>query len=501
MLSSIRRALTPTANHSEDRHLSNLTQDSSPAPPSIVLPDPSPPPFSPLEPSDEDVPPWTDPESNANEPSIADRRATSDPPDQSSLSGHPSKNLQERTSDDHLSPNTSPNLHSQTFTPINASDDHHQPLLQGALARGSPLPSVEPTQSTSNLHRTKRNLTPTEPHSAANSRVSSPQKFSRLMTRTSQPRDSPLPSTEPVQSASKAPPAKESLSQSGERAGLKPTTSSTPQPSTPAAETSPVQALGPSAAGPATTMPGALNAKSPKSALAAPDATNTSTSSTPRKSKRKREEDPPLEPESVKKQRVSPRKREGPTSSIKQPVTTKDKSSKRGGKSKKEHIATSTTEQPGPPSHETFEESSRPKRVRRPTGKMTLPSPPKKRGRPRKEAGSTPAVNPPRTPKGNPPAKRGRPRKAAKRAAEPARAVAETTTNTAPKKRGRPKKEKGGERAPRPTGSRAAPVTDSPKKRGSLRNTGVGNTGTAAGAQGSSGVGTAVERRGRPRKR
>ena len=177
MLSSIRRALTPNTNHAEDNDPSAVTPNTSPPAPNLHVHNSSPPPFSPLEVSPEDVPPWTNQPLKGNNPVAVDQQllpmdispARRSPDREPEGTGHSLLGLM-RDND------ATSKSYERSFTLDGASDDHLYPTLKGAHASASSLPSVEPTQTTANSHRTQRTPTPGKNHPGESSTFSSPQK-------------------------------------------------------------------------------------------------------------------------------------------------------------------------------------------------------------------------------------------------------------------------------------------------------------------------------------
>lgn len=179
-LSSTRLALTPNPSHTEDNDTSAFTRDTSPPAPNLQVHDSSPPPFSPLEIPPEDVPPWTNQPLKGNNPVTADQQLLpmDISPDRRSPDREPEGTGHSLLGSMTVNDATS-KPYERSFTLDGASDDHLQPPLKNAHMSGSPLPSIEPTQSTGNSHRSPRTPTPGKIHPGGNSRLSSPQKTSR----------------------------------------------------------------------------------------------------------------------------------------------------------------------------------------------------------------------------------------------------------------------------------------------------------------------------------
>ena len=515
MFSTFGRALTPNAGQAQDRDLSGLTSGSSPAAPGLLMRDPSPPPFSPLEPSEDDIPPWTSQAAKHNHPMMPAQQEL--PLD--ILPGH---NLPDRKHDD---PDDSPlgpagasdatsMPHHGSFLLDGASGDNLPPPLEGAHARGSPLPSVETTLFTSKSHRTQLTPTPSENHTGMGSRISSPPKSSKTVAENLQPRGSPLPSTQLVQSTSKAQPAQQSSAQSEKHAVLEPKSRNTPQASEMTTKKSRESALCSPRSRQLSTTSGSPHVQPQQSISAIADDPHVSTSSTAPPSKRKRGEDTTeTETKSVRKKRSQLRKEELSPTAVKPRDVTKDKSSKGEGKSKKEGAAkdeapkqrgrpkkeegsTGNVKQQGFFKDKVSKKRGRPEKEEGPphsvkSQRVSKEDTPAKRGRPKKEEGPQQSVKSQRVVKDDTPAKRGRPKKETSpqtaktkaplkqnRAAEmpkkggrpakesePAQAVesASVPMVDTTKKRGRPKK---GNEAAQPTGTQTASTANTPRKKG-----------------------------------
>ena len=468
MFSTFRRALTPNAGQAQDTGLSGLTSDSSPAAPGLLMRDPSPPPFSPLEPSEDDVPPWTSQAAKHNHPMMPAQQEL--PLD--ILPGH---NLPDRKQDD---PDDSPPgparasdatsmPHHGSFILDGASGDDLPPPLEGAHARGSPLPSVETTLFTSKSHRTQLTPTPSENHTGMGSRISSPPKSSKTVAENLQPRGSPPPSTQLVQSTSKAQPAQQSPAQSEKHAVLEPKSRNTPQPSEMTTKKSSESALRSPRSRQFSTTSGSPHVQPQQSVSAKADDPHVSTSSKAPTSKRKRGEDTTeTETKSIEKKQSQLRKEEVSPAAVKPRGGTKDKSSKGEGKSKKEGGHTGSVKQQGATKDEAPKQRGRPKKEEGSTGNVKQQGVlkdkvSKKRGRPEKEEGPPHSVKSQRVSKEDTPAKRGRPKKeeGPQQSVKSRRVVKDDT----PAKRGRPKKEEGPQQSVK---SRRVVKDDTPAKRG-----------------------------------
>ena len=406
-----------------------------------------------------------------------------------------------------------------SFALDGASDDHLQPPSEGAYASGSPLPSVEPTQSTSNPHRTQRTPTPSTAHTGVNSRVSSPQKYLNPVIVNSETTGLPLPSTASVQSVAKAQPIQQGPTQNGVQAGPESEPSNISQPSKMTTKKSRQTTLHPPAAERSSTMPEALHGQPQQNASANVDDANISTSSNAQPPKRKLDDDPAdTETKSTKKQRGQSKKNEASTTTVEPRGAIDHESPKERGKPTEDDSSASDIEHQDAAKDEAPKKQGRPKKEQGPTGSVKQQSAAKgelskKRGRPKKEEGPTLNDKSPRVSQDDKPAKRGRPKKETNpqtttelnslatrnskrrgrptkeadstQAVEPASILAAADT---PKKRGRPKKAE--------EDTQAAETTYTPKKRGrAKKDKDIAN---ASDLQGSSIVET-TKKRGRPK--
>ena len=470
MLSSIRRALTPNPSHAEDNNTSALTLDTSPPAPNLLVHDSSPPPFSPIQVSPEDIPPWTNQALNGDRPVTAGQQVLpmDISPDQNSPNREHGKTGHDLLGSLVVNDASSKPDH-RSFILDGASDDHLQPPLEGAHASGSPLPSVEPTQTTGNSHRTQRTPTPGKNHPGVNSRVSSPRKTSKTQTETPHPRRSPLPSTAPVQSTNEAQPTQQFPIQNGIYAGLEPGLSNILDSSKMATKKNRQTALHPTVAEQHPTMSEVPDVQPQQNAPANDDA-NTSTSNA-QPLKRKLEEDSAnSETKSTKKQRNQPKKEEASTSTVKPRGTVEPKSSTEKRKPKKDESSTVSVEQQDAIEDEAPKKRGKQKEEQGPTESIKPKDTPKdempkKRGRPKKEEGSTLRVKSQRVSKEDTPAKRGRP----KREIAPQKTATEDPTEQnrvateIPKKRGRSAKEAEPVQDAEPA---SVSTAEKPKKRG-----------------------------------
>lgn len=449
MLSSIRRALTPNPSHPEDKDTSNLALDTSPVSQSLLFRDSSPPPFSPIQTSQEDIPAWTGQASEGNEPLIPFQQILllGIPPDQGS-----SDREQEGTDDTLLGPkrsreasSKSSKLYHASFALDGASDDHLQPPSEGAYIRRSPLPSVEPTQPPSIANLNRPTPTPNEKNNDLSSKFSRPQKYSKAVNENPQSRGSPLPSTERVQPTSNSQPTQRAPTQNENHVGLEPKTGNILQPSRMATEKSRKTSLPPPPAERLATMSEARDVRPQQSPPAESHDVSTSTLSKAQTSKRKREEVPSdTETKSVKKQRRQPKKNGTSAVTVNPGDTIEDISSKQGGRPKKMENTTGNVEQQDATTEEAPKRRGRPKKKEGSTGAAKQKGAvkdevPKKRGRPKKEEGSTGTAKQQSAAKDDAPKKRSRPKEEEE---EPTPGVKSqrVSEHDTPAKRGRPKK-------------------------------------------------------------
>ena len=458
MLSTIRSALTPSANQAEDIDLSMMPSDNSLAAPSLLIRDSTPPPFSPIESSQPEAV-WARQASNGNGPMMAE----------------------------------------QHDLPMDLSSDRDSPDREQEATDDSLLGPVKASDPVTKSHYNSFSL-----DGASNDHLHVPEDDT-------QPQDLPLPSTEPAQSTSKP---QRDPTPVVNYAGLNPRTSSTPQPSKMATKTK-GKARPPQIADRATSKSGAASVEPEQSAPPAADDTNAPTSSKARLPKRKRDDDPTeTETKHVKtqrgqrkkeehstatvnqqdaptdepsKKRGRPKKEEGSTDTIKQKTATKDEPPKKRGRPKKEQGSAQQVKSQRASKEDAAVKRGSSKRVSAPTKYHTSPhsirkrdsdgrtkgaaapvdqgkkarETPKKRGRPAKEAEPAGAVEPPDMPAADTPKKRGRPKKG-EEAAQGTEPIVASTADT-PKKRGKPKNKEDIAEATVPQGSSHV---ETPKKRG-----------------------------------
>ncbi|KAL9129695.1 MAG: hypothetical protein Q9175_007228 [Cornicularia normoerica] len=468
MLSTSRRALTPSASEANDKDLSKLFVNTSPAALSLLVRDSSPPPFSPLKLSQQDCSVGAAQTSNGNDIMTTEQHDL--PMELSSDQGSPDRE-QETTDDSLIGPvRADPNLdsHHEIFSLDGASDDYLQPRLEDAHAQSPLLPSAERAQSIVQSQRAQRTPTP-----------------------------------------------------SANNAGLAPRNSSPSQPSNNATEASREKTPRPQKAELVTSASGTASVGPEQSAPLAADEAKTSPSSKAQPPKRKHEDNLSSseiteETTNVKKQRRQTKTEGGSTATVKQNGAVKDELPKKRGRPKKEEGSTATVKQQAATEDELPKKRGRPKKEEESAQKVTSQraseeDTPAKRGRPKKEATPTKRHTAMQTVKNKDsdrptkgtaatidqdrkgreiPKERGGPGKGAEpaRAAEPAAVPAVD----APKKRGRPKK---GEEAAQDTQPQIAPTADTPRKRGRPKKN--GDIAEAAGSRGLSIVET-PKKRGRP---
>ena len=476
MLSSLRRALTPNPIHAEDNDTSALTLDTSPPAPNLLVPHSSPPPFSPIEVSPEHVPPWTNQALKGNHPVTAGQQVLPmdisphrrSPDRQHEGTGH---SMLGSMRVNHV---TSKPYHG-SFTLDGASDDHLQPPSEGIHASGSPLPSVELTQTTGNSHRTQRTPTPGKNHSGLNSRVTDPQKTSKSQTETPHPRRSPLPSTAPVQPTSEAQPTQQFPTHDGIDAGLESVLSNISESSKMATKQSRQRALHRTSAERHPIMSEVPDVEPQQNALPLADDATTSTSNV-QPPKRRLEEDPAnSESKAVQKQRNQPKKEEASTTTVKSRSTVEAESSKERRGPMEDESSTVNIEQQDAIEDEAPKKRGRQKKEQGSTENVKQKGtpkdePPKKRGRPKKEEGSTLSVKSQRVSKEDTPAKRARPKReiALQKTAIEDPIEQNRVATEIPKKRGRPAKEAEPAQDAEPA---SASTADTPKKRGRPKKT------------------------------
>ena len=491
MLSSIRRALTPNQSQVEDNNNNNNNNDtndtsaltldtSSPqAPNPLIHPYPSsPPPFSPIQVSPEDFPPWTNHQTlKPNHPVTAGQQLLSMDISPHRLSPHPEHQGTGHSLFSSMSVNdVTSKPHYRGFTLDGVSDNHLQPPLEGAYASGSPLPSVEPTQSTSDSHRTQRTPTPGKNHPSLNSRVSSPQKTFNPQTETPHLPHSPLPSTAPVQSPSEAQPTQQFPTQNGVYPGLEPGLSGISEPSKMATKKTRQTALHPTVAEGHPILSGVPDVEPQQNAPANADDAETTTTSNAQPPKRKLEEDPAnSESKPVKKQRNQPKKEEASATTVKSRGIVEAKLPKERSRTKKGESSTANIEQQDATEDEVPKKRGTQKKEQGPTEsdkQKDTPKDemPKKRGRPKKEEGSTLSVKSKRVSEEGTPAKRGRPKKeiAPQNTTTEDPIEQDTVATEIPKKRGRPAREAKPAQDAEPV---SVSTVDTPKKRGRPKKT------------------------------
>ena len=415
MLSTIRSALTPSANQAEDKELSELAMDISPTAPDLLAYNSSPPPFSPFAESQEHFPTPAAHASNGNSAVMAEQHDPS--MDLSSDQNSPSRE-QEATDDSLLGPvkasDPTSDSHHGASSLDGASDDHLQTPMEDAYARGALLPSAEPAQSTSKSQRTQWTPSP-----------------------------------------------------SADYAGLQPRTSSTPQPTNMVTATTGENAPRSQKAEPFTSTSGTGSGGLEQSAQAATDDAETSASSKARPPKRKCEDDASeMETKYVKKQRSQSKKEEGSTGNVKQHGASKGKSPKKRGRAKKEDSSTGKVKQQAAAKDESPKKREKAKKEESSTGKVKQQAAakdesPKKREKAKKEESSTGKVKQQAAAKDESPKKRDQEKKEESSTGKVKQQAA--GQDETPKKRGRPKKE---ELSAQEVKSQVVSKENAPAKRG-----------------------------------
>lgn len=405
MLSTIRRALTPSSNQAEDRErsLANMSTDNSLAAPTLLFRDSSPPPFSPISPIESPAPenlPFTTPVTNGDDLIMTEQHDI--PMDLSSDQDSPDRE-QEATDDSLLGPvrPSSPvtESHHGVSSLDGASDDHLHIPEDDAQPQSSPLPSTEPAQSTSKPQRA--------PTPGANHELNS--------------RTSRTPQTPNMETKAKG---KTLRLEKPERGGSKSV----------AASVEPEQ-----------------------SAPAGIDDAKTLTSSKARAPKRKRDDDPSeMESKHVKKQRGQPKKERGSTATVKQPGAMDHEPPKKRGRPKKEGF-TATVKQQASNEQDSPKKRGRPKKEEESeqkvkTQRTSKEDAPAKRGGPSKNVLPTSRHTTTQTA-----------RESERTKAAAASTDQDSTAKETPKKRGRPGKDAEPTKADEPT---SVPAVDTPKKRG-----------------------------------
>lgn len=478
MLATIRRALTPSADQSEDKDVSNSSLNTSPAAPGLLIRDSTPPPFSPIEPSQEETspppfppnevslhenlstifspinvsrqhqnPPWAAQALNANDPMMARSHAL---PMDISSDQDSMESDQEANDESLLGPATATDHTTESrraiFSLDGASDDHPRVSKEDSQLRRSPLPSAEPMQSTSKAQRTQRTPTPSSNHIGLNSKNGN----------TSLP-----PNTIVTTNGEDAAHPKRAQRVTSKSA----TASVEPQQGAPQAP---------------------------------PDDAATATSSKAPLSKRKRDDETLGTDTKHAKKNRGQKKEEDSTAGVEQQGSTKDETtSEKRGMPKQEKSSSGSVRQQDAIEGEAPKKRGRPKKEDRPTPNIESSSLSNdvstKRGKSREEPAlratrRRDAVDEDDTGSKETPKKRGRPGKEA----EPAGSVEPAETD-APKKRGRPKKGEGAAQGIEP---RVASTADTPRKSGRPKNN--KDVVEATMPQGSPSVET-TKKRGRPK--
>ena len=391
MLSNIRRALTPSASHIDDKDLPGMSIDNSSTAPNFHLHDSSPPPFSPLQVSEHHSPGYALHTTHGN--GIVMDKQHDQPID---LSSNQSSMDPERevTDDSLLGPVTADpheDSHDGALSLDGAPGDHLQPQLKDTHSQSSLLPAPEPPQSTSK----------------------------------SQTHGSPTPSDINVESG--------------------PQSFNGPQPFNPVNKASPERTPRSHDVAYSKSMSARASAGPEESVPAAVEDAKMPSSPQNRQSKHSRDDSlSDLETKEAKKPRRQAREAEVFGATTEEQVAASDGMPKKRGKAKKEkgslntakQQATTVDELPKKRGRAKKEEGSATTAKHRATTGDELP---KKPGRPKKEDGSTSTVKPQAASRDELPKNRGRPTEdqGSAREAKSQRISKEDT----PAKRGRPKKE------------------------------------------------------------
>ena len=488
MLSNLRRALTPTASHIDDKDLPGMSIDNSSTAPNFHLHGSSPPPFSPVHVSQQHSPGYAPHTTNGNGITLSEQH--DQPIDLSS--NHGSMDPEHEVTDDSLlGPVTADpheDSHNKALSLDGASGDHLQPHLEDTHPQGSLL-STEPAQSTSKSQKARRTPTPS------------------VINVESEPKSNGGP--QPFNPVNKASPERTPHSQDlGYSTSMSARASAGPEQSVPAAAED--------------KMPFQSQDRPSKHSLDdSPSDLETKKAKKPRRQATKEEvsgattEEQVAASDGMPKKRGRPKKEEGSTNIAKQQATTGDELPKKRGRPKKEEESTTTAKQQAATRDESSKKRGRPKKEEGSTTTVKQQAAsrselPKKRGRPKEDQGTAREAKSQRTSKEDTPAKRGRAKKEAAPTADhtemknvkatkgtaapahqekggkknrkqleeaiegvgsaesagigqPANVPAADTT----KKRGRPKK---GEAATQGIETQAAPKADTPRKKGTLGN-------------------------------
>ena len=485
MFSNIRRALTPSASHSDDKDLTGMSIGNSSTAPNLHLHASSPPPFSPPHVSEQHSLGYAPPTTHGNG-LIMDKQH--DQPIDVSSNQSSTDPEHEVTDDSLLGPVTADpheESHDRALSLDGASGDHLQPQLENTHAQSSILPAPEPAQSTSKSQKAHGSSTPS------------------VINIESEPKS--IRDSQPFNPVNKASPERAPRSQ--DVAYSKSMSAR--------ASAGPEQIV-PAAADDAKVPSSSQNRTSKHSRDDSPSNPESKEAKKPRRQAKKEEvsgattEEQVAASDGMPKKRGRPKKGEGSTTTVKQQATTTDELPKKRGRPKKEERSTTTVKQ---------QAASRDKL-------------PKKRGRPKEDQGTAREAKSQRISKEDTPAKRGRPKKEAAPTADHTemKSVKPTKGTAAPihqnrrgkkspkqkegategesagtvqpanvpaadatKKRGRPKK---GDETTQGIETQIVPTADTPRKRGTLgNNQEITNADTA----GSSRAEEIPKKRGRPK--
>ena len=484
MLSNIRRALTPNANHTNDKDLADMPTDNLSTAPNLHLHDSSPPPFSPLHVSQQDSPGYASHTTHGNGIIMTGQH---DQPIDLSSNQTSTDPEHEVTDDSLLGPVTAdPNedSHDKVLPLDGASGDHLQPHLEDTHSQSSLLPTAEPAQSTSKSQRPNRTPTPSVINAESEPRgISDPQPFNPVNK--ASPERIPRPQVIGYSTSTSA------RVIAGREQSVPAVAEDAKMPS-PSRVRQSKQSRDDSLSDLET-----KEAKKPRRQAMKEEASGATT------------EQQDAASDGMPKKRGRPKKGERSTTTVKQQATTRGELPK-PGRAKKGEGSTTTVKQSATTRDELPKKRGRPKKEEGSTTNVkqqavTKDGQPKKRARPEEDQGSAREAKAQRISKEDTPAKRGRPKKeaaptadhtntknvkptkrtaapiqdrrgkklskqrGATEGAEPAGIVqpADVPAADATKKRGRPKK---GEEATQGIETQVVPMADTPRKRGGVTN-------------------------------
>ena len=516
MLSNIRRALTPNASHTNDKDLADMSIDNSPTAPNLHLHDSSLPPYSPLHVSQQDSPGYAPHTTHGN--GIIMTGQHDQPID---ISSHQSSTDpdHEVTDDSLLGPVTADlneDSHDKALSLDGASGDHLQPHLEDTHSQNSLLPTAEPALSTSKSQRPNRTPTPSVINAESESRgIRDPQPFNPVnkasperiprpqvigyststSARVSAGREQSVPAVaedakmpSPSQLRQSKQSRDDSLSDFETKEAKKPrrqamkeeASGATTEPQDAASDGLPKKRgrpkKGEDASGAITEPQNAASDGMPKKRGRPKEGEGSTNTVMPQATTR----------DELPKKRGRPKKEEGSTTNVKQQAVTKDGLPKKRARPEEDQGSARDAKAQRISKEDTPAKRGRPKKEAAPTADQTniKDVTPTKRtaapiqGRRGKKSskqrggateGAEPAgiVQPADVPAADATKKRGRPKTG--EGAEPAGIdqPANVPAADGTKKRGRPKK---GEEATQGIETQAAPMTDTPRKRGRVRN-------------------------------